>query len=216
MNSDTPPENWICATGSRWRCSGSVRSRLTPCAAGRAAAHRLEQPVRHRAASDARLIEREHARRVAVRAELAGRSAGRPSSTRRIVPSASRQIEPRADIDARRRRSPCRRRTPRSSRCRRRRRRSSPRIRRGSSAPPRPSRRPPSRSPGCRRPTPRPACRPPWRTARRSRARSLRCTATPVRISAPVSISSGSTLASAYSLRMNAPSASASMVLSAE
>ena len=48
-------------------------------------------------------------------------------------------------------------------------------------------------------------------------ARALaRCTATPVRISAPVSISSGSTLASEYSLRMNAPSASASMVFSAE
>ncbi len=44
----------------------------------------------------------------------------------------------------------------------------------------------------------------------------LRRTATPVRMSAPVSISSGSTLASAYSLRMKAPSASASMVSPSE
>jgi hypothetical protein len=43
-----------------------------------------------------------------------------------------------------------------------------------------------------------------------------RRTATPVRISAPVSISSGSTLASAYCRSMKAPSASASMVSSAE
>ena len=48
-------------------------------------------------------------------------------------------------------------------------------------------------------------------------ARALRLrTATPVRISAPVSISSGSTLASTYSFLMKAPSASASMVSSAE
>jgi hypothetical protein len=40
----------------------------------------------------------------------------------------------------------------------------------------------------------------------------VRRTATPVRISAPVSISSGSTFASAYSFLMKAPSASASIV----
>ena len=49
------------------------------------------------------------------------------------------------------------------------------------------------------------------RTVRRSARALRRRTATPVRISAPVSISSGSTLASAYGRSMNAPSAAASI-----
>ena len=58
---------------------------------------------------------------------------------------------------------------------------------------------------------------PAWRANNSPIARALlRRTATPVRISAPVSISSGSTLASAYSFSMKAPSASASMVSPSE
>jgi hypothetical protein len=54
---------------------------------------------------------------------------------------------------------------------------------------------------------------PAWRANNSPIARALlRRTATPVRISAPVSISSGSILASVYCCSMKAPSASESMV----
>ena len=69
MNSDTPPENWICddrpfvaeRIGAQQALALGLR---------RAAAHRLEQPVGHQSGDGAALIEREHAAHLQIDAEL--------------------------------------------------------------------------------------------------------------------------------------------------
>ena len=97
MNSDTPPENWICATGPRC-ASGSVRRRLDALRCGRAAAHRLEQLVGHQPGQGAALVSVSMPPDLQIEAQLL---AVAPAGVfdARDFPVGLQADQPRADID---------------------------------------------------------------------------------------------------------------------
>ena len=97
MNSDTPPENWICATGAAMgerigaQQADALRRR-------RAAAHRLEQLVGHQSGQRAALVERQHAADLQIDAELRAVAPAGVFDARDLAVRLKTD-EPRADID---------------------------------------------------------------------------------------------------------------------